>query len=654
MSSDRVNRTSERAGQEYGPRKPHPLFRCRTELVWEGKYDLVGNRIPVEAEDCEGSLAELERVIRPRRAVAAAQQCSLLTDDLGPIGDFNNRLVWGDNRLALSLLSKDFRGKVDLIYIDPPFNVGVDFLMDAQSGATADDPVAGRGRFAYRDFWGQGGGAYLQMIHERLVLLRELLSDQGTIYVHCDYRASHYVRIILDEVFGTENYRNELIWCYRGGGVPRNDFAAKHDTIFRYTKSDSYIFNADEVRIPYSPDVQASLASRYDKSYRSNKVYEGYRPNVLGKHPDDWWLIQPIMPSDRTERLDYPTQKPVELVQRIVDASSMPDSLVLDAFCGSGTTLAVAEGLRVRREMAGGKERLRYYHVEPRRWIGVDIGRFAIHTSRKRLIELQRTRQEHGAAYRSFGVYELGTAERRRWHRKFAGDDRQAYCRTVLESFGAEPSGDRGHGLHSIDGKKAGIPCHVLGMDSMLTRAAAEDLLRTLAAEHIEQCYCLAWAFANNLPAEIEQLEQAHGVRLRLVQIPRETIDAPGRKVPWFQAAKLKVQPMLSVTPAGTMVDIRLESYLREVAEVAPEDFGAHRPQEPGTGIELLDFWAVDFDWREGKPFTQYWQDYRTRKKPHVETASNAGFMHAPEGKHVVAVKVIDNVGYETVVTIVC
>ena len=488
-----------------------------------------------------------------------------------------------------------------------------------------------------------------------LVLLRELLSDQGTIYVHCDYRVSHYVRIILDEVFGTQNYRNELIWCYRGGGVPRNDFAAKHDTIFRYTKSNEYIFNTDEVRIPYSPDVQASLASRYDKSYRSNKVYEGYRPNVLGKHPEDWWPIQPIMPSDRTERMDYPTQKPVELIQRIVDASSRPDSLILDAFCGSGTTLAVAEGLRVKREMVGGKERLRYYYVEPRRWIGVDIGRFAIHTSRKRLIELQRTRQEHGAAYRSFGVYGLGAAERRRWHRKLAGDARQSYCRTVLESFGAEPRGNQGHGGRAIDGRKAGIPCHVLGIDSTLTRAVAEDLLRTLAAGNIEQCYCLAWAFANNLPLEIEQLEQAHGVRLRLVQIPPEIIDAPGKEVPWFQAAKLKVQPVISIAPSGEkLIDVRLVTYMRELAETVSEESGMHRSQEPGTGIELLDFWAVDFDWREDRPFTQHWQDYRTRKKSCVETVSNAGFSHRATGEHVVAVKVIDTFGYETVVTIVC
>ena len=518
-----------------------------------------------KVEDSEGTPAELERVDRPRQALAADHQRSLLADDHGPLGDFDNRLVWGDNRLALSHLSKDFSGKVDLIYIDPPFNVGADFLMDAQPGTVADDPTAGRGMFAYRDSWGHGGGAYLQMIHERLVLLRELLSDQGTIYVHCDYRVSHYVRAILDETFGPQNYRNELIWCYRGGGVPKNDFAAKHDTIFRYSKSDQYIFNADEVRIPYSADVQASLASRYDKSYRSNKVYEGYRPNVLGKHPEDWWLIQPIMPSDRTERLDYPTQKPVELIQRIVDASSMPDSLVLDAFCGSGTTLAVAEGLRVKREIIGGKERLRYYYVEPRRWIGVDIGRFAIHTSRKRLVELQRRRQEHGAKYRSFGIYGLGVGERRHWYRKFSGDDSRSYCNRVLESFGAEPSGGQGSEQLAIDGRKEGIPCRVLDVDAVLTKVMAEDLVRALAAGQIDRCYCLAWEFAMNLPLEVEELGQAHGVDLRLVQIPREIMDAPGRKVPWFQAARLKVRPMLSITASGKKVDIQLESYRREL-----------------------------------------------------------------------------------------
>jgi len=643
---------SEPRDQEYGPHNPHPLFHLGTELVWDGKYDLAGNRIQLIAENCGGVISELERIDRPRRAVSADQQHNLLVEEHGPLGDFFNRLIGGDNGLVLSLLLKDFSGKIDLIYIDPPFNVGTDFLMNVQTGDTTEDPVSARGRLAYRDSWGQGGSVYLQMMYERLVLLRELLSDQGSIYVHCDYRVSHYLRAILDEIFGLRNYRNELIWCYRGGGVPRNDFAAKHDTIFRYSKSDKYIFNADEVRIPYSPDVQASRASRYDKSYRSNKVYEGYRPNLLGKHPEDWWLIQPLMPSDRTERLDYPTQKPIELIQRIVDASSMPDSLVLDAFCGSGTTLAVAEGLRVKREIVGNKARLRYYHVEPRRWIGVDLGRFAMHTSRKRLIELQRARQKHGATYRSFGIYGLGVCERRRWYQRFVGDDARSYRRAVLESFGAEPSGDNAYDQIAIDGNKDGIPCRVLGIDSPCTQVLAEDLLRTLAAVRIDRCYCLAWEFAINLPVNIGDLEQKHGVRLRLVQIPRELMDVPGRRVPWFQAGVMKVQPVFSVTPQGKAVDIRLDSFRRETANTAFKEIVRPEGSISDNGANLIDFWAIDFDWRPDRPLNQHWQEYRSRKQPTVEMVSNARFLYAEPGNHMIAVKVIDTFGCETIVTV--
>jgi hypothetical protein len=159
--------------------------------------------------------------------------------------------------------------------------------------------------------------------------------------------------------------------------------------------------------VPYSDDVRNSGASRYDKSYRDNKVYEGYRPHASGKHPDDWWPIQPLMPSDKTERLDYPTQKPIELLQRIVDASSEPESIVLDAFAGSGTTLAVAAGCRVRRR-PGAKGKLEYYYVAPRRWIGIDDGRLAIHTIRKRMIELQRARRDAGLAGRAIDVFTPG------------------------------------------------------------------------------------------------------------------------------------------------------------------------------------------------------------------------------------------------------
>jgi hypothetical protein len=373
---------------------------------------------------------------------------------------------------------------------------------------------------------------------------------------------------------------------------------------------------------------------------------------VLGKHPEDWWLIQPIMPSDRTERLDYPTQKPIELIQRIVDSSSLPDSLVLDAFCGSGTTLAVAEGLRVKREIVGGKARLRYYHVEPRRWIGVDIGRFAIHTSRKRLIELQRARHQQGAAYRSFVVHEFAAGERRQWHRKFAGADGKGYRRAILAAFGAEPNGDPHCDRLAFGGKKEGIPCHVCDMNSVFTRVMAEDVLRLLAAERVDRCYCLAWEFAINLPANIEDLERKHGARLRLVQIPREIMDVPARRAPWFQAGVLKVEPVLFAAPQGKAVDIRVNGFLREAANAAFDAADAQESSAADNGMNLIDFWAVDFDWRADKPFNQHWQSYRSRKKPDVEMVSNARFLYEGPGNHTIAVKVIDTFGFETVATL--
>ncbi|MCY4190945.1 MAG: DNA methyltransferase, partial [Rhodospirillaceae bacterium] len=158
---------------------------------------------------------------------------------------------------------------------------------------------------------------------------------------------------------------NEVVWCYRGGGVPRKDFARKHDVILRYAKGDVITFNVDDVRIPYSDSVLESGTSRYDKSYRANKVYEGYQINEKGKHPEDWWPIQPIMPSDKKERLGYPTQKPVALLKRILKASSNPGDIVLDPFCGCGTTIAAAEILK-------------------RQWIGIDITYSAVAAIKER------------------------------------------------------------------------------------------------------------------------------------------------------------------------------------------------------------------------------------------------------------------------------
>ena len=270
------------------------------------------------------------------------------------VPDWKNQLYCGD---CLNVLDRMEDGSVDLIYIDPPF-----YSQRYYEMIWGDDAE----RFAFDDRWRGGIQTYINYLAERVRKLYDKLKPTGTLYVHLDWHISHYMKVELDKICGYSNFKNEIIWCYRGGGVPRKDFARKHDTILRYSKSNNYTFNVDAVRIPYSESVQESPISRFDKSYRTNKVYEGYRLNKGGKHPEDWWMIQPLMPSDKTERLKYPTQKPLTLLNRIVLASSNPGDLVLDAFCGCGTTLESSQTLG-------------------RRWVGIDISQSAIRVVQDRV-----------------------------------------------------------------------------------------------------------------------------------------------------------------------------------------------------------------------------------------------------------------------------
>ncbi len=254
----------------------------------------------------------------------------------------NNRLILGDNLLVLKELYKNgFEGKIDLIYIDPPFNTG-------------------RKDLAYNDSW-KSVNDYLDFLRPRLCLMRELLSNKGSIYVHLDYHVGHYAKILMDEVFGAKNFVNEIIWNYHDpAGTVKDRFKKKHDTIFMYAKRDSYrSFNLDEVREPYAEGTKEQAEKRYKSFGRITKV------NILGKVREDVWQI-PIINSQSKERIGYPTQKPEALLELIIKASSNPGDFVADFFAGSGTTGAVAEKLG-------------------RRWIMCDSNPTAIGIIRKRM-----------------------------------------------------------------------------------------------------------------------------------------------------------------------------------------------------------------------------------------------------------------------------
>lgn len=304
-----------------------------------------------------------------------------------------NRIYWGDNLQVMSHLLKEFRGKVDLVYIDPPFDSGAAYkkkieLRKPEQNNPKESITRGRLFFEekqYGDIWAKD--EYLQFIYERLIVIRELLSENGVLYAHCDWHKSQYIRSILDEIFGIRNFINEIIWHYTGGGRSKNYFSKKHDTIFVYSKSGSYIFNADDIRVPYKP------TSGFAKGGIVSKSGKKFMPNPLGTIPDDVWDI-PIINPLSSERLDYPTQKPEALLERIIRASTNPGSLVLDCFMGAGTTQAVAMKLG-------------------RRFIGADINLGAIETTIKRLVKIingkereSRTPPDDGKPlYPGFRVY---------------------------------------------------------------------------------------------------------------------------------------------------------------------------------------------------------------------------------------------------------
>lgn len=313
-----------------------------------------------------------------------------------------NKLYWGDNLQVMSHLLKEYRGQVDLIYIDPPFDSKADYKMKIKlRGKEIKNDSTSFEEKQYTDIWTNDD--YLQFMYERLIIMRELLSETGSIYIHCDWHKNHHLRCILDEVFGPNNFRNEIIWAYFGfKRATAKKFPQKHDTILSYNKSDNYTWNV-QYR-PYSEEYKKRFkVDENGRLYRDdvNPTAGGTRIIYLDDTKGDiveanWTDIPPVNPVAK-ERVDYPTQKPEGLLERIIKASSNPGDLVFDCFMGSGTTQAVAMKLG-------------------RRFIGSDINIGAMETSEKRLLKIQKelegkTMEDGSPYYTDFEVYNVNNYE---------------------------------------------------------------------------------------------------------------------------------------------------------------------------------------------------------------------------------------------------
>lgn len=560
-------------------------------------------------------------------------------------GSWMNRLVYGDNLLTMqALLAGDpqtglpsLRGKVDLIYIDPPFDSKADYRTKVKlPGVDLQQKPTVVEQFAYADTWEEGTISYLKMIYKRLVLMKELLSSNGCIYVHIDWHVGPYVKTILDDIFGKENFVNEIVWSYSWGIRTDSRWNRKHDTIYMYSKSAENIkFNANEVL--EERQVSESTANRL--KYKGALIKDGNKGRGDSELalPSDVWYIATINGMAK-ERLNYATQKTEALLERIIKASSNEGDLVCDFFGGSGTTAAVAEKLG-------------------RRWITCDIGKPASLVMRKRFID----QEVNPFLYQSIGDYQKEAFHNNKKLRR-VGDLSQV----VLGLFGALPFSPEQVSDRNFGYVKGTRNLVMVDSPNRLTTAAtvrrAVEAKASLLGGDWDKVIVLGWNFAFDISQAIEKYKNSN---VEVLVIPPDLLDKLSKKgfkkliadktVRFSSLQYLVVNPV-EVTVNGNgedELDISLNNYVLLSPDNIPlddkdkEKLQQVMEQDP---LSLIEYWSIDPDY-DGDTFRSTWQDYRENvdndSDPlHCVYSTRIAMPHKDERK--VCVKAVDVFGFES------
>ncbi|HJF92870.1 MAG TPA: site-specific DNA-methyltransferase [Mediterranea massiliensis] len=553
-----------------------------------------------------------------------------------------NRLIYGDNLLAMqALIAGDeatglppMRGKVDLIYIDPPFDSKADYRTRINlPGADIEQKPTTIEQFAYADTWKDGTVSYLKMLYPRLVLMRELLSDKGSIYVHIDWHVGHYVKVLMDDIFGKENFLNEIIWCYKSGGAGGGGYAKKHDILLFYSKSALVQFNVTKEK--------SYMGIGYSTGNKNVVLYDdgdGKGPYTL-VNVKDWWTDIGMIATSKG-RL-YATQKPEALLERIIKASSNEGDLVCDFFGGSGTAAAVAERLG-------------------RRWITTDIGKPATLVMRKRFID-QKVKP---FLYQSIGDYQKEVFGSSKLYRRI-GD----LSRIVMQLYGAIPFteeqlNDRNWG--HVKAERALVlvdsPNKLTGMATVRRACEARN---TLLGGGWRKAVVLGWNFAFDVSRAIMQYKD----EVDVLVIPPDLLDKLSKKgydklvregsVRFSTLQYLVCRPM-QIRPFSQEVDelqVVLDNYVLLSPDNIPLDDKDKEKLRQVIRLDplaLIEYWSIDPDY-DGITFRSLWQDYR-------ENMANDGdplhcvyraILRVPRkaGRRTVCVKAVDVFGFESMVT---
>jgi DNA modification methylase len=664
------------------------------ELVWNGKTNEVCNIVlPFQS---------IEQVDEPRAEKDTHLQMSLFDlDERGrQLKGWTNKLIWGDNKLILSSLKNgplreeiEKQGGIKLIYIDPPFDVGADFSMDIEIGGdTFTKKPNILEEIAYRDTWGKGADSFIAMIYERLILMRDLLAEDGSIYIHCDWRVNSYLRLIMDEIFGSENFINEIVWGYYSfKRKTAKKFPQKHDNIISYRKiHDSFIWHtqfkphSEEYLKRWKRDKDGRLF-RDDVNPTAGGTRIIYLDEIEGDIVDSVWNDIPPVNPQALERVDYPTQKPQALVERIIKASSNEGDMVADFFCGSGTTAAVAEKLG-------------------RKWITTDLGKFAIHTTRKRMIGVQRELKADGKDYRAFEILNLGKYERQHYigvnlnlreeeQRKQLEAKEAAFLALILNAYHAE----KVDGFNTFNGKKAGRLVAVGPINMPVTRLYVEEVILECRQKHITRVDILGFEFEMGLFPNVLDEARAKGIDIAPKYIPAEVFDKRAvekNQVVFHDVSYIEIKPHIkksSVAVELTDFSVYYSQDSIAYAEVSLKENNSKIVVEKGQILKVskdakgivsrealtkswtdwIDYWSVDFDfeskreivrvkneengeweerWTGDYIFENEWQSFRTKKERSIELKSI--FKECTSGRHKLAVKVVDIFGNDTMTII--
>jgi len=695
------------------------------ELVWNGKTDEVTNIVlPFQT---------VETIDEPRSDESvkfASQQYSMFDTRGRQLSGWKNKLIWGDNKLVLSSLKNgplreeiENNGGIKLIYIDPPFSAGIDYSISVEIGDGQRERLVKAPsvieEFAYRNTWGNGGNTFIQMLYERIRLMKDLLAEEAIFIMRIDHHWGHYAKVMLDELFGKDLFQSEVVINRikkNVTGQGKLSLPVSTDSLFVYFRSEKSKFEhitklRDSVREGYWRRTDDSAGERrprerilFDKTFfpppgkhfkfsQSNmeKMIEEGRLRYNERLDRLEYFVEP----SSTEILDtnwtdipgyafttgYPTENSEKLLERIIDITTSQDDIVADFFCGSGSTIAVAERMN-------------------RKWITTDVGKFSIHTTRKRMIDVQREMKKEGKDYRAFEVLNIGKYERQYYvgmnptleqlqQEEQMQKKNSEYVDLILSAYKA----DKVSGFSTFVGEKMSRLIAIGSINIPVTSSFVNQCIKEASEKGITKIDILGFEFEMNLAPRVQEEAKEVGIDLMLKYIPRDVFDKRAiekGQVEFYDVAYIEVKPHYK----GKTVSIELtdfsvfynqdsgrefEQQLRNNSSKVIIDKGqivkVSKDKDGVISKEVLtkkwsdwiDYWSVDFDYQSKKEvlqvkdengenqtmwtgdytFENEWQAFRTKKNRDLELITN--YHEYPEKKrYKVAIKVVDIFGNDT------